>query len=346
LSGFSTQGLGQYQKAIAEAGKAIELDPDSTPVYLNLASGYMSLNRFNEAEAALKRAADRQLEIPDSQILGFYVAFLKNDEDGMNRAKRRMQGMPDEEDWMLQSEALVATSAGRLRRARALSEQAVESAQRSGHTERAAIYRAGSAAWEALFGNVAEARKNAADAMKLSDARDVEYGAAFALSLAHDDVRAQALAIDLAKRYPEDTLVRFTYSPALSALASLHRRRPAESLSMLQTNLAFEFATPGTNFFGFFGGLYPVYLRGQCHLSLGKGDEAAQEFQKIVDHPGIVFADPIGALAHLEIGRAFALSRNRAGAKAAYQGFLTLWRDADADIPILKQAKAEWATLN
>ncbi len=159
LSGFSSQGLGQYQKTITEATKAIELDPDSTPVYLNLALGYISLNRFNEAEAALKRAADRQLEIPDSQILCFYVAFLKNDEDGMNRAKRRMQGMPDEEDWMLQSEALVATSAGRLRRARALSQQAVDSAQRSGHTERAAIYRAGSAAWEALFGNAAEARK-------------------------------------------------------------------------------------------------------------------------------------------------------------------------------------------
>ncbi len=115
---------------------------------------------------------------------------------------------------------------------------------------------------------------------------------------------------------------------------------------MLQTNLAFEFATPGTNFFGFFGGLYPAYLRGQCHLLLGKGDEAADEFQKIVDHPGIVFADPIGALAHLEIGRAFALSGNRAGAKAAYQEFLTLWREADPDIPILKQAKTEWARLN
>ncbi|MBV8895753.1 MAG: winged helix-turn-helix domain-containing protein [Acidobacteriaceae bacterium] len=346
LSGFSSQGLGRYEKTIAEAGKAIALDPDITPAYLNLAFGYVFLNRFDEAEAALKRAADRQLEIPDSQILGFYIAFLKHDEDGMNRAKLRMQAMPDEEDWMPQSEALVAAHAGRLRWARALSQQAVDTAQRSGHIERAAIYRAGSAAWEALFGNTAKARENAAAAMKLSNARDVEYGAAFALSLAHDDARAQVLANDLAKRFPEDTLVQFTYLPALNALASLHRGRPAEALSALRTNLALELATPGTNFFGFFGGLYPAYLRGQSYLMLGKPNGAALEFQKIVDHPGVVFADPIGALAHLEIGRASTLAQNRAGAKAAYQKFMELWRDADPDIPIFKQAKAELARLN
>lgn len=346
VSGFTSQGLGQYQKTIAEAAQALELDPDMLPAYLNLASGYLFLNRFDEAEAALRRAANRQLEIPDSQILLFYLAFLKNDDDGMNRAKVRIQGMPDGEDWMLQSQALVAAHAGRLRRAKALSQEAVESAQRSGHTERAAIYRAGSAAWESLVGNVSEARRNAAAAIKLSDARDVEYGAAFALSLTHDDARAEALANDLNKRFPQDTLVRFTYLPALNALASLHRRRPAEGLSVLQTNLPFDFADPGTNFFGFFGGLYPAYLRGQCLLSLGKPDEAALEFQKIVDHPGIVFADPIGALAHLEIGRASALSQDRVRAKAAYQKFFTLWRDADPDIPVFKQAKAEWARLN
>ena len=131
----------------------------------------------------------------------------------------------------------------------------------------------------------------------------------------------------------------------LNALASLHRLQPAESVSLLQTAIPFEFATPGTNFFGFFGGLYPAYVRGQCYLLLGKGNEASAEFQKIIDHPGVVYADPVGALAHLEVGRACALLGNRARAKAAYHEFFALWQDADPDIPIFKQAKAECARL-
>ena len=336
--------MGQYETTIAEAKKTIALDPDTTPAYLNLASGYTSLGRFTDAEATLQHARERHLEIPDSLILGFYFAFFRNDRESMHRISTRMKGTP-EYDWMLQSEAMVAAHAGRLRQARLLSRQAVELAQRSGHSERAAIYGAGSAVWEAFFGNVSEARKNAAAALELSNARDVEYGAAFALSLAHDDSRAQALANDLAKRFPQDTLVRFTYLPTLNALAGLHRLQPKESVNLLQTTLPFEFATPGTDFFGFFGGLYPAYVRGQCYLLLGKGEEAAAEFQKVVDHPGVVYADPIGALAYLEVGRASALSGNRSSAKAAYQEFLTLWRDADPDISIYQQAKTECSRL-
>jgi tetratricopeptide (TPR) repeat protein len=344
MSGFTSQGTGQYEKTIAEAQKTIELDPDAGPAYLNLAFGYTLLGRFQRAEAALERARERKLEIPDSLILSFYLAFHKNDRERMSQIAARMKGKP-EEDWMLQSEALVAAHAGRLRQARLLSRQAAELARRSGHSERAAIYVAGSAAWEALLGNVAEARKNAADALNLSNARDVEYGSAFALSLTHDDRRAQALASDLAKRFPQDTLVKFTYLPLLKAIASLHHLQPAESASVLQTTLPFEFATPGTNFFGFFGGLYPAYVRGQDYLLLGKGDDAAGEFQKIIDHPGVVYADLIGALAYLEIGRAFALSGNGARAKSAYQEFLFLWRDADPDISVYKQAKVEYSRL-
>jgi DNA-binding winged helix-turn-helix (wHTH) protein/tetratricopeptide (TPR) repeat protein len=344
MSGFTSQGTGQYEKTIVEANKTIELDPDTAPAYLNLAFGYTSLGRFKNAEATLESARKRNLEIPDSLILRFYLAFYRNDRESMNQIAARMKGKP-EEDWMLQSEALVAAHAGCLHQARLLSGQAVELARRSGHSERAAIYVAGSAAWEAFLGNVAEARKNAADALKLSNARDVEYGSAFALSLTHDDSKAQALTNNLAKRFPQDTLVQFTYLPLLNALASLHRLQPAESVRLIQTTLPFEFATPGTNFFGFFGGLYPAYVRGQGYLSLGKGDEAAGEFQKIVDHPGVVYGDPIGALAHLQLGRALVLSGEKDKAKSAYQDFLTLWSDADPDLPIFKQAKAEYARL-
>jgi DNA-binding winged helix-turn-helix (wHTH) protein/tetratricopeptide (TPR) repeat protein len=344
MSGFTSWGMGQYEKTIAEASKTIELDPDTTPAYLNLGFGYTSSGQFKNAEATLERARKRNLEIPDSLILGFYLAFHKNDREGMSQIAARMKGK-SEEDWMLQSEALVAARAGRLREARLLSRQATELARRSGHSERAAIYEAGSAAWEALLGNVAEARKNASAALELSNARDVEYGCAFALSLAHDDAKAQALANNLAKRFRQDTLVQFTYLPLLNALASLHRNQPAESVRMLQTTFPFEFATPGTDFFGFFGGLYPAYVRGQSYLALRQGDKAAAEFQKIIDHPGVVYADSVGALSHLEIGRACALSGNEARAKSAYHKFLSLWRDADSDIPVYKQAKAEYSRL-
>jgi eukaryotic-like serine/threonine-protein kinase len=344
MSGFTSRGMGQYEKTVAEANKTIELDPDATPAYLNLAFGYTELGKFKNAEAVLKRARDRNLELPDSLILGFYLAFLQNDREGMNSITARLQGKP-EEDWMLQSQALAAIRAGRLREARLLSRQATVLATRSGHSERAAIYAAGAAAWEALIGNEVEAIKNAATALQLSTARDVEYGCAFALSMMHDDARAQALAKDLENRFPEDSLVRFTYLPLLNALLSLRRSQPLQSVGLLQTTLPFDFATPGTNFFGFFGGLYPAYVRGQSYLSLGQGDKAAAEFQKVIDHPGVVYADPIGALSYLEIGRACALSGNAAKAKSAYQEFFALWRDADPDIWVYKQAKAEYSRL-
>ncbi len=344
MSGFSTQGVGQYEKAIVEAEKTLALDPDATPAYLNLAFGYTSLGRFNDAEASLERARKRSLEIPDSLMLGFYLAFHKNDRARMNQIAARLEGTP-EKDWILQSEALVAAHAGRLRQARLLSEQAGELARRSGYAERAAIYAAGSAAWEAFLGNGAEARKNAAAALSLSNARDVEYGSAIALALTHDDAKAQALANDLAKRFPQDTLVQATYLPLLASLACLHHLQPAESVRRLQTTLPFEFASPGTNFFGFFGGLYPAYVRGLAYLSLGKGNEAAAEFQKVIDHPGVVYADPIGALAYLQLGRACALSGNVARAQVAYQQFLTLWRDADPGSSIYKQVKLKLTAL-
>lgn len=344
MSGFTTQGTGQYEKTIAEAKRTLELDSDTTPAYLNLALACTALGRFNEAEAALDRARARNLEIPDSVVLRYYLAFLRNDSEGMNQIAERMKGKA-EEDWMLQSEALVAAHGGRLHEARLLSRQAVELARRSGHLERAAIYVAGSAAWEAFLGNVAEARKNAAEALELSIARDVEYGCAFALSLAHDDAKAQALANDLGRRFPQDTLVRFTYLPVLQALLSLHRLQPAQSVRLLQAAVPFEFATPGTNFFGFFGGVYPAYVRGEAYLSLGKREQAAAEFQKIVDHPGVVYADPIGALAYLEAGRACALSGCGARAKSDFQQFLSIWRDADPDISVYKQAKVEYSRM-
>ena len=174
----------------------------------------------------------------------------------------------------------------------------------------------------------------------------MEYGAAFALALSGDSSRAQALANDLERRFPEDTSVWFAYLPELRALLALERGDPSKSIDLLQVAIPYEFGTPRSSIHGFFGALYPMYVRGEAYLAAHEGAEAAAEFQKILDHRGIVVSDPIGALARLQLGRAFALSGDKTKARTAYQDFLTLWKDADPDIPILKEAKAEYAKLN
>jgi eukaryotic-like serine/threonine-protein kinase len=183
------------------------------------------------------------------------------------------------------------------------------------------------------------------EALELSNGRDVKYAAAFAVGLSGDASRSQALANDLERRFPEDTSVRFSYLPALRRVFALNHSKPSNAIEALQIAVPYELAIPGIAFFGFFGSLYPIYVRGEAYLAAHRGAEAAAEFQKILDHRGIVFSDPVGALAHLQLGRAFALSGDKTKAQTAYQDFLTLWKQADPEIPILKQAKTEYARL-
>ncbi len=173
----------------------------------------------------------------------------------------------------------------------------------------------------------------------------MEYAAAFALSLSGDSAESQRLAADLQSRFPEDTTVQFGYLPTLHALSALAHRAPSDALDRLQVALPYDFALPGTDFFARFGGLYTVYVRGEAFLAAGRGQEAVAEFQKVLSHRGIVSADPIGALAHLQLGRAYVILGDLGKAKSAYQTFLNLWKDADPDIPIFKQAGREYAKL-
>jgi tetratricopeptide (TPR) repeat protein/predicted Ser/Thr protein kinase len=345
LSAFIYPGLGKYEKSIEEAKKAIGLDPDNTPGYANLAYSSIYLDRLGEAEDALRRASARKLEIVDFLVLQYYIAFVKGDKAGMEREVTLAQGKSGAEDWIAQQEAFVSAYSGHLQRARMMSRRAVDLAQQAGQRERAALYEAGAAVWEALFGNAPAARRSAMEALELSKARDVEYGAAFALALAGDSSRSQALANELERRFPEDTSVRFNYQPTLRALFALNRGEPANAIKLLQIAVPYELAMPGIDLFGFFGTLYPVYVRGEAYLAAHKGAEAGAEFQKILDHRSLVFADPVGAVARLQLGRAFALSGEKTKARTGYQDFLALWKDADTDIPILKQAKAEYAKL-
>ena len=345
LSGFSTQGTGRYEKSIEAAKKAIGMDPDLKPAYLNVAFGNFYLDRLGEAEKAVQRASERMTEMPDLLLLRYYIAFLKGDMAGMDREGALAKGKPGAEDGMSHSEALVWARSGQLQLARKMSQRAVDLAQQAGQWGRAAMFQAGPAGWDAFFGNAPAARQSAMATLTLSKGRDAEYGAAFALALSGDSRRAQSLVDDLDRRFPEDTSVRSNYLPALRARLALNHSEPFKAIELLQSAVPYELALPGIAFNAFFGALYPVYVRGEAYLAAHQGAEAAAEFQKILDHRGIVAADPIGALAHLQLGRAFALSGDKTKAKTAYQDFLTLWKDADPDIPILKQAKAEFAKL-
>jgi tetratricopeptide (TPR) repeat protein len=346
LGGLSTHGTGRFERAIEASQKGIAADPNFAIGYANLAESYFLTDRFPEAESTLQRASERKLEMPDFLILRYDIAVLNGDKDQMDRIVALAEGKQGAEHALANVEALALARSGRLQGARRLSSRAVELSLQEGEREVAASYQAARAVWEAVCGNVAEGNKNATAALELAKSRDVEYMAALGLALSGDSSRMQPLADDLEKRFPEDTFAKFTYVPVLRALTALEHGKPADSVEGLQIALRYELAANGLNFNHFYlGGLHSAYVRGEALLAAHRYAEAAAEFQKILDHRGIVGLDPIGALAHLQLGRAFAFSGDKTKARGAYQDFFTLWKDADPDIPILKQAKAEYAKL-
>ena len=311
----------------------------------NLAYSFAYLDRFPESEQTVRQALDRNFDAPELRVLQYFLAFLKSDAAGMERAVADAKGKPGAEDLLAHFRALLLARSGQAAQARNLSREAVDIAVRAGERERAALYRSAVGSWEAFFEDAAAAKRDAQESLQLSRGRDVDYAAAFAFALAGDTSRSQELASDLDRQFPEDTSVQFTYLPTLRALAAVNAREPAKALEFLKVAAPYDLAMPGVAFNGFFGGLYQAYVRGTAYLALKRGPEAAAEFQKILDHRGVVLADPIGTLAHLQLGRTYAQSGETGKAASEYQIFLTLWKDADADIPILRQAKAESARL-
>jgi tetratricopeptide (TPR) repeat protein len=346
LGGISTHGTGRFEKAIDASRKEIAVDPDAAMAYGNLAGSYFLTGRFEEAEKTVRAAAERKLQIPRLLVIGYNIAALKADQEQMDRAVALARGKRRAEHWMAHEQAVALARSGRLQAARRLSNRAIDRALQEGEREATASYQAARAVWEAVYGNAAEAKRNAEAALARSNGRDVEYAAALALGLSGGSSRSEALAGDLEKRFPEDTFAKFTYVPVLRGLAALGRGKPADSVEQLQIALPYELAANGLNFSSYYlGGLHSAYVRGEALMAAKRYAEAAAEFQKILDHRGIVGTDPIGVLAHLQLGRVFALSGDRTKAKAAYEAFFELWKDADADTPILKQAKAEYARL-
>jgi len=346
LNGLSLayQNLGKYEKSVQVLQRAVAIDPDFAPGPVNLAWSYLFLERYADAESTIRRALERKLSFPDLLILPYVLAFYKGDQAGMERAAALGKDNPEAADWMTNTEAFVLAYSGHLKQAMETTRRAMDLARQAHQQERAAMFEAGAAVRDAFFGNASEARRSAKAALELSTSRDVEYGAAFALAVSGDYVGSQSLVKDLEKRFPEDTCVRFTYLPIQRALLALSQDDSSGAIEQLQVAAPYDLAVP-CSWFGLFGNLYSPYVRGEAYLAAHRYAEAAGEFQKILDHPGIVFTDPVRVAARLQLGRAFAWAGDRTKARAAYQDFLTFWKGADPEIPILRQAKSEYAKL-
>jgi eukaryotic-like serine/threonine-protein kinase len=302
------------------------------------------LNQVEKAETAAKEARARGADSDLPAIL-YGIAFYRGDPAGMARQVADPANNPHYERLLVALEADTAAYYGHLGKARDLSRQAVDSAERTGNQGNATEYSAVSALREALLGVAGAARQQAAVVKtRASGRRDALYAAALALAYAGDTKQAQALTDSLAKRYPEDTSVQVNYLPTLRAKLALLHAKPQQALDILRVAAPYELGVHSLTFYNW-PNMYPAYVRGEAYLAAHRGSEAAAEFQKILDHRGIVLNEPIGALAHLQLARAYALQADTSKARAAYQDFLKLWKDADPDIPILQQAKAEYTKL-
>ena len=345
LAGFIYPVLGEHEKAAEEAQKAIELAPDFGVGYALLGSNSLSLGRLEAAEDAVRRASERKIEIPLLALVRYDVAFLKGDSGGMQREVAAARGKSGVEELISDHQAFALAYTGHLQEATKILRRASDLAQQAAHREKAAGFETRAALWEAFYGDKLTAKPAAMAALALAKNREVQYGAALALAIAGDSSQAQTLTNDLESSFPEDTSVKFNYLPVVRAFLALNHGDPAKAIEILQVAVPYELGQPRSSQTGFFGALYPIYARGQAYLAAGQAVEAAREFHEILYHPGIMVGDPIGVLAHLQLGRAYAMQGDTIKAKAAYQDFLTLWKDADPDIPVLKQAKAEYAKL-
>jgi eukaryotic-like serine/threonine-protein kinase len=272
----------------------------------------------------------------------YQLAFLRSDAAEMERQVAWAAGKPGTEDFLLSVQSDTEAYYGRLTSARDFSRRAVDAAVRNNSKETAAIWQVNAAMREAEFGNLAAGKQDIAAALTLSSGRDVKMLAALALARTGETTRAKAIVEELEKSYPSQTVLKVYWLPTIKAAIELNNNNAAQSLVYLEAAAPYELGEPGQFQLGT---LYPAYVRGQAQLMAHNGTAAAAEFQKVLDHRGIVVNFVTGVLAHLQLGRAYAMAGDTTRAKAAFKDFLTLWKDADPDIPILKEAKAEYARL-
>ncbi len=340
--GYISVSLGNHEKALEEYREVIRLEPNDWATYASVAINYMNLNRLDEAEAVYKQAEEHNLARASLIMYRYRLAFLKGDAAQMAQLVSAARGNPGAEGMLLGEQADTEAWYGKLKNAREQTRRAMDSAQHNDAKETAAGYQAAAAVNEVESGNRKQAVADAEAALKLSPNFNVRENAALALARAGETAGAEKLAAELDKTFPLDTLVQRYWLPTTRAAVALWRKDPNRAIELLKVVSPIELSYDGS--------LFPVYLRGEAYLMLHDGNAAAAEFQKFVDHRGIVGNFPLGALARLGLARAYALDavKNPAArdkARAAYQDFLTLWKDADPDIPILIQARAEYAKL-
>ena len=353
LGGVYSQ-QGQYEKALEVTRQAVRLSPDTVSWHENIANNALSLQRFDQARQALHEAQARNLDdyILHNALYG--LAFLDGDSAAMAEQQRWYASKAEYENFGLALASDTEAYAGHLTKARELTKNAVASAIRADSKENGAIWQANAAVEQAAYGNASEARRSAADALKLAPtSQGVESEAALAFAMAGDTAHAESLTQDLGSRFPLDDQMQSLWLPAIRVQLALDQKNPAAALHSLPVASPIEFGQQW--FVANISCLYPTYARGQAYLAARDGRAASAEFQKIIDHSGIVWNCWTGALAHLGVARANALELTtaqgpdvdaaRVRALTAYKDFLTLWKDADPDIPILKQAKAEYAKL-
>jgi hypothetical protein len=305
------------------------------------------LGRFDEVEKAFEIAAAHHAVSNVTVVPRYRVAWLKRDRASMEKLEAANRGLSENEMALLQVQALAAARDGRVNEAERDSRRVIDMARGAGRSERTAVFQAAQAVWNAFYGNRDAARQQADVALRAFDGREVDYAAGFALGLAGQAAPADAIAAKLDLDHPEDTHVQSTYVPTLRALAALARNDPRRAIDLLEANRRYEFAIPPLAFNHYYGNMYPLYVRGLAYLALHQAEDAAAEFTRLLSHPGLAAGDPVDAAARRQLARAWALSPaiERVKAKAAYNEFLALWNSADLDIPMLKQAKAEYANL-
>jgi eukaryotic-like serine/threonine-protein kinase len=352
--GTDFAALGQYEKAREVTRQAVRLVPDRVSSYVNLANFALALQRFDEARQSIREAQTRRLDdyVLHNDLYG--LAFLGADSTSMAEQQQWLAGKPEFENFSLALASDTEAYGGHLGKARELTRQAVDSAIRADSKETGAVWQVNASLQEAAYGNATEARDIAAEGLKLAPAsQGVEAEAAMAFAMAGDTPPAESLAHDLGKRFPLDTQIQSLWLPAIQAQLALDKKNVTAALTAMQGVSPVELGS--ISFVNNISCLYHLYVRGEVYLAAGQGSAAAAEFQKILDHSGIVWNCWTGALAHLGVARANALeARTLQGADAdaargraltAYKDFLTLWKDADLNIPVLKEAKAEYAKL-
>ena len=340
--GADYSNLGQYEKAAAETQEALRLEPNAVSGYGNLAVDYLALNRPDDAKKAIQRAEELKLDGDFLHWTIYQLAFVEGDTAEMARQLAWAAGKPGSEDLLLSFQSDSEAYYGRLVKARDFSRRAVDSAVRDDSKETAALWQVNAALREAEFGNTAAAKQGIGAALALAPGRDVRMLAALTLARIGEGARAKAIVDELEKSYPSFTVLKVYWLPTLKAALELDANNSAQAVMLLEAAAPYELGGPPP----LIGTMYPVYIRGEAQLQAHNGAAAATEFQKFLDHRGVSIDFPLGALAHLGLARAYALQGDGAKARAAYNDFFTLWKDADSDIPILQQAKAEYEKLH